>query len=249
MALVIAGVLGGGLTLAFRTALDADQRVYRRSDVAQEVRIVLNALRADLEHAALSPGSERSWFIGTDENDGDRDVDSLRLITRSRRVPLRALSTETEWETMPRYADWSAVTYSLTPSGTSEEGGLFRREQVPPGTDPFEEVGEEECLSPMVVAFNCRYHDGTDWLDSWDTTAEPETATLPRLVEVTLTFRPDPESEETVTATATFILRNRPQRASQETAETEGTLGLVEGGTSTSGPGAGAGAFALPGRP
>jgi hypothetical protein len=244
IAIVIAGLIAGGLNLAFRTALDADARLHRAVAASQEVRIVLKAVRADSEQAAFAPGSTRSWFIGTDDNDGERDTDSLRLVTRSRRVPLKDGARPGDWESQPHHADWSAVTWSLTPIGGSAEAGLFRREECPPGEDPYEEVGDEELISPTVVGLNFRYFDGTDWVDSWDTTAvETETAALtllPTMVEVTVTFRPDPQTEEERTVTALFPVRVPPPVAAPE-AELEVSGESNGGGSAPSGL-AGAGA-------
>lgn len=209
VAMVILALLAGGLNLAFRTGLDANTRANRRGDAAQETRIVLNALRADIEQATLTADSERAWFIGTDANDGEHDTDTLYLIAHSRRVPLSDLEATEEWESRARYADWSAIAYSLSEAGASEPAGLFRREQTPPTLDPYEEVGEEELLSPAVVGLNFRYFDGEEWVDEWDSMGDRE-GTLPLAVEVTVVFAPADDMAEERAVTTAFSIRTRP---------------------------------------
>ncbi|HOJ21682.1 MAG TPA: type II secretion system protein GspJ [Armatimonadota bacterium] len=221
VSLVILGTLVGGLGLALSTGLDADERARREGERAQEIRLIINALRADIQHAALTPGSERSWLIGSDESDGDRDTDTLRLTTRSRRISLGRLelleSSSPAWEET-RDADWSAVTYSLAPLDTGEGLGLFRREQTPPGIDPLEELGEEELLSDAVTGFNVRFFDGEAWADAWDTTEEGS-GVLPRVIEVTLDLFGGDGEENGVSVTAAFPIRALPPVEATETDE------------------------------
>lgn len=219
VSMVILGTLVGGLGLALSTGLDADQRARREGDRAQEVRIVVEALRADIQQAALTPVSQRSWLIGTDENDGERDADTLRLTTRSRRVPLRRFELlTTGWESQSHDADWSAVTYSLAPAGTGEKLGFFRRELIPPGVDPLEETGVDERLSEAVTGFNVRYFDGEEWADSWDTTQDT-TVILPRVVEVTFDLHGGDRQEGGFSVTAAFPIRAVSTAGSEATGE------------------------------
>lgn len=220
VALVILGTLAGGLNLAFHTSLDANERAHQQVDTSQETRLVLNVIRADIEQAALTSDSDRSWFIGGDENDGTNDNDTLRLISRSRRVPLNDVQEDAEWESAPHDADWSAVVYRLNPSGDDDTVGLYRREVTPPGEDPYETDDDEdpgECLSPSVVGLNFRYFDGTDWLDEWDSTStDGNENALPRAVEVTLTFRPQAGEKNGRAVTAVFPLRALPPETTEQ---------------------------------
>lgn len=206
VALVILGTLAGGLTLSFRTALDAQERIGRDGDEAQEIRVVVDAFRADIEQAALTAGSDRSWFIGTDEGDNENPMDTLRLTTRSHRVPMRDVDPSAEWESQARHADWSAVTYTIVPADEEEEGGLYRREVVPPGEDPMEETGQAELLSAAVAGLNFRYFDGVEWQETWDTT-DANSGALPRAVEVTIILRPPAEGEQSRSVVAMFPVR------------------------------------------
>jgi prepilin-type N-terminal cleavage/methylation domain-containing protein len=225
VSLVILGTLVGGLGLALSTGLDADERARREGERAQEIRIIINALRADIQHAALTPGSERSWLIGNDESDGERNTDTLRLTTRSRRVSLSRLeqleSSSPSWEDNAPDADWSAVTYSLAPVEADGSLGLFRREQTPPGIDPLDELGEEELLSEAVTGFNVRFFDGEAWADAWDTTEE-SSGVLPRIVEVTLDFYGGDAEEGGFSVTAAFPIRALPPAEATETDDDAG---------------------------
>ncbi len=209
------------MNLAFRTATDASERAHRGADEARERDALLAALRADIQQACLTPDSDRSWFIGTDETDDDQSIDTLRLVTRSHRVPLRALESEDSWESQTRHADWSAVTYGMAPATDEQPAGLFRRELLPPGTDPLEEVGETEILSAEVSGVNFRYFDGTEWQDSWDTQNQ-NAGTLPKAVEVTLTLGSEQEGEEPRTLLAAFPIRLGTGTGTETTVTTGG---------------------------
>ncbi|NLC55441.1 MAG: prepilin-type N-terminal cleavage/methylation domain-containing protein [Armatimonadetes bacterium] len=217
VALVIMGTLAGGLSLAFSTSLDAHRRLRREGDTAQELRIVLDALRADIQQAALTPGSTRSWFIGTDEGDEENLMDTLRLTTRSHRVALRDVNEATEWELLPRHADWSAVTYGILPADEEAAGYLYRQEQIPPGEDPLEELETVEVLSRAIIGLNCRYFDGVDWQETWDS-QEENLDTLPRAVEVTLVLAPESEDAEPRSVVAVFPVRLATLPEESETA-------------------------------
>lgn len=85
---------------------------------------------------------------------------------------------------------------------TDGSGGLVRRELIEPVAAWASELGMLEAydpaappLAPEVVAVEFRYHDGSDWLDAWDSSSM---GALPRAVEITLllvsadTADPDP---------------------------------------------------------
>ncbi len=83
-------------------------------------------------------------------------------------------------------------------------GGLVRREMIEPVAawasqlgllDEFDAAAPP--LAPEVIALEFRYHNGSDWLDAWDTATA---GALPRAVEITLWFAGDDMSADDVAA-------------------------------------------------
>jgi len=88
------------------------------------------------------------------------------------------------------------ATAALATAGETSAGGLVRRELVRPAVAYASESGDFEyrdtSLSPLVsevTGVEFRYHDGTDWLDAWDT---DEMGELPKAIEIRLFLSPIP---------------------------------------------------------
>jgi hypothetical protein len=82
--------------------------------------------------------------------------------------------------------------------------GLMRREMVAPVALWAAQLGAIDDsnppvlpLAPEVVAVEFRYHNGTDWSDTWDSSAS---GTLPRAVEIKLMLAPEDMSASDITA-------------------------------------------------
>ena len=85
--------------------------------------------------------------------------------------------------------DISRVIYSIDDLETTKEKGLVRQRtrlvpEIVTVKDP--EEGLEE-ISPDIVGLRLRYYDGSDWLDTWDSTTS---RTLPKAVEMTVYVKP-----------------------------------------------------------
>lgn len=82
--------------------------------------------------------------------------------------------------------------------------GLMRREMVAPVTLWAAQLGAIDDsnpavlpLAPEVVAVEFRYHNGTDWSDTWNSSAS---GTLPRAVEIKLLLAPEDMSSADIAA-------------------------------------------------
>jgi hypothetical protein len=82
--------------------------------------------------------------------------------------------------------------------------GLMRREMVEPVALWAAQLGAIDDsnpavlpLAPEVVAVEFRYHNGTDWSDTWDSSSS---GTLPRAVEITLLLAPEDMSASDIAA-------------------------------------------------
>ncbi len=180
-------------------------------------RVVFEASLRDLfEHAYLDADANNlnTYFIsgdalasksvgGSSSNSSSSgsgsggDQSSLCFTTIGRRLPTTLLSSTDDFETNnEKYGPIGGVTEIQlgaspvgTPTGETEQGGLYLREQSPSDTDPTQ-GGEESKLSPDVDTISFEYYDGTQWLTTWDTTTMT-TRRLPSAVRVTYRLKGD----------------------------------------------------------
>lgn len=84
------------------------------------------------------------------------------------------------------------VGLSMTAVGESATGdGLFRREQRPPDSEPFQ-GGRERRWRDDITAIGFEFWNGTTWVTEWDTTSDSEPR-LPGAVRVTYTMSDETE--------------------------------------------------------
>ena len=166
---VLAGSLYASLHIGFRAQESAEAAV----GPARMAEIGIELLREDIESALPPTGILAGEFIGQDEtDDSGRDADTL-LFYSCANVPRPS----------ERACDIRRLELALLSVSDGTGGALIRgittdllaTEAVEP---------EEEVLCRAVLAFNLRYFDGSDWLDSWDSTTQSDV--LPVAIEVTL---------------------------------------------------------------
>jgi hypothetical protein len=111
------------------------------------------------------------------------------------------LTTTDDLTTVDRLSDVKTVTYYVIPpeedtvdftvDPTEASSGLVRREQDRAASAYAGGAGQPDTdsdatpLAPEVSAIAFRYHDGTEWVDSWDS---GEAGSLPRAVEITISI-------------------------------------------------------------
>lgn len=195
--MALLAIIMPALTLSFRTALNASERVDRRTVTTAEARAVLPILTQDLQNTfalTQAPAAEedtagtattitegttdasKGWLIGTDSSSGNSPADSLTFTTLSGRPPLSALmNEETPAASTEAISPFQQVNYSLEPGGRNGASVLVRAFASPPVDDPTATT-DTEVLSDSVLAFNLEYFDGTDWLDNWDSTQQEASA-------------------------------------------------------------------------
>ena len=166
---VIAGSLYASLHIGFRARESAAAAL----EPVRMAELGIELLRKDMESALPPTGILAGEFVGHDaKDDVGRDADTL-LFHSSANVP----------ELSERACDIRRVELALASVSDGTARALIRgittnllaTETVEP---------EEEVLCRAVLAFNLRYFDGSDWLDSWDSTTQSDV--LPVAIEVTL---------------------------------------------------------------
>ncbi|MGQ9523388.1 MAG: type II secretion system protein GspJ [Armatimonadota bacterium] len=236
VAMVIAGTITPGVILALRAGTVALERAEARAARLQEVRAVFDALSRDIRYATLSPavsptqtsttdattgattqtGTElpMAWFVGTDDTSGNLSVDSLEIITRSGRISYAEAASDNPPDvSLEPPGDLVQVAYALEPSERGNTFRLIRQRRRPPSPDgDRSDLLVEEVVAEGLSGLDFSYYDGTDWLDSWDTTLDTE-AGLPWAVRITIVFEdangrdvytttvPVYEAEQTTTTT------------------------------------------------
>jgi len=179
---VIAGSLYAGLRIGFKARESAVAAVkpVRAAELAVEL------LRKDIESALPPTGILAGGFLGLDATDSaGRDADTL-LFHSCAHVPAPA----------QRACDVRMVELAVETPSDGGAPALVRR--VTTDLLAVETVeSAQEVLCRGVSAFNLRYFDGSEWPDSWDSSARGDA--LPTAVEITLelerpeTNRPDAE--------------------------------------------------------
>jgi len=211
VAMVIAGTIAPGVILALRAGTVALERAEAHAARLQDVRAIFDILSRDIRYATLSPatastqtsttgtdagttaetGTEQTttWFVGTDDTSGNISVDSLELITRSGRISYAEMVSDNPPDVaLEPPGDLVQVAYNLEPSETANTYVLVRRHRTPPSPDGDRtDLTVEEVVAEGLSGLDLTYYDGTEWLDSWDTTLDTE-AGLPLAVRITIVF-------------------------------------------------------------
>jgi prepilin-type N-terminal cleavage/methylation domain-containing protein len=148
LAFTLLAIISGGLALAFSTSLRAAGAIHERGEAADERRALVERLRADLEGAWLRPGSQTTWFRGSDagtiaSTSASAEGDVLELTT-TRLISPELLESDMEMGAGPNpqsairnpQSDVAQVSWRLE-RGADGEWVLMRRERVPPDATRF----------------------------------------------------------------------------------------------------------------
>jgi prepilin-type N-terminal cleavage/methylation domain-containing protein len=176
-------------------------------ETAEETEDELDADTVEAEAGASTPGVY-----------GGLDWLRIDLTQAVRRVAASSEASEPTTESLsqsPRQLE--TIIYYVVPhqedgaSATSTElqrpsGGLVRRQLAQPAATRAAELGLLNCedpsltpLAPEVRAIEFRYHDGDDWVESWDMQTS---GGLPAAIEIRLFLSPIPRRDTSLIAAA-----------------------------------------------
>jgi hypothetical protein len=169
MVAMLAGSIYASLRIAFRAQSGADAAV----EPARTADVALEMLREDIQNTMPPTGDLAIWFGATDQTDSrGANADVLEFY-----------STAESRERPSGNGEIKKIELLVSAPANTDQHLLVRRVtrnllaiQVP---EPDEEV-----ICRGVGGFNLRYYDGSEWVDSWDSTTA--TIPLPLAVEVTL---------------------------------------------------------------
>jgi len=158
------------------------QRMERRGDREQAVRILLEMVDRELRSTLWVGNDPRLVFVGENAvTDDGQPADRLTWVQASH-LKLHPDLPE---------SDVAEVTYRLDSAGDSTYV-LVKREDATLDDDPMS-GGTDYLLSEEIVGLDFQYYGPTGWVDQWDTR---QSHTLPRLVQVSLFLPPEDDKVE-----------------------------------------------------
>lgn len=150
----------------------------------QAARAAFQAMSADLRFA-FTGGSYDGGFVARKEGTEELPLCTLEAAGYNHQAKLATPASTTLSETAAKEFDIARVTWSIDQDENTKAAGLVRRTitlvpRLVTVDDP--EDGLEE-ISPDIVGLRFRFYDGTEWLETWDSTTS---RTLPRVIEATV---------------------------------------------------------------
>ena len=184
VAMAMVAVVAVSLVASLRIAFKARESAESSLDAGRSAELVMEFIRTDLQTALPPGGSFAGSFEGTDNTDA-RGADADDLVFYG----VAPASVH------PQGANGDIKQLELTcyqPNGSSDF--VLVRRTTNNLLNPQQEPYDEEVLCRHVSGFNCRYYDGAQWLDTWDSTQQNNS--LPAAVEVTLSLQaPDKNAD------------------------------------------------------
>ena len=200
LALSIFTILASGLYGVLRTGVEAQRIGEDLTRTTQIARVSLDRIARGLRAAFTSLGPYGSgsvldggFFVGTDESSAAGDVDSLVFLTASHFPQQSSSNEEEDGDWVGGECDLMEIKLRIEQDPSSELSGLVESRKHVVQLESDQNAPTEVEIAPEVVSLNLRYHDGSDWADSWDSS---EKEVLPRAVEVTIGIAPGKDSRD-----------------------------------------------------
>ena len=177
--LLVAMVLMVVASACLYTSLYTGFRARRSAAAATEPTIkainALTLLKQDIL-GVLQPGEELAGaFVGVDaQGDENESQDSITLYTTAAQAPGDS-----------PVGGLGMIELLLSDDDNEDsEGQMLIRRVTTNLLSPSTLVPEDQVLCRGIRSLNLRYHDGTDWLDAWDSTTD--NSGLPVAIEIDL---------------------------------------------------------------
>ena len=180
MATAMTAVLAGSLYAMLSTAFTARRTAHGAIDPVRRAELAVELMRADIESAVVPKGILAGGFLGEDAFDASgKCMDGLML----HGVASGAVDADAEGA-----GDVRRVELACEPGDGGRGMVLVRRVwRCLLATHVEEPAAEVLCRG--VRSLDLKYHDGTDWQDSWDSATRDNS--LPLAVRVTLELDAD----------------------------------------------------------
>jgi type II secretion system protein J len=194
IALIIFATVIAAVYSLFDTSRKLVSRADYRSQLFQTARAALQSIEEDVRGAVMSGSAFDIGFIGVDGGSASEPADKLQVVSASRYTA----GVYDVNATPPVFGiDLALVQYWIETDTTRKAHGLVkdRPPELTPLNGPVQRDEDLVEISRDVVFLNFRYYDGTNWLDSWDST---QSGTLPMAVEATVYVRGEWRGEQVV---------------------------------------------------
>jgi type II secretory pathway pseudopilin PulG len=191
--MVISGALMAIILASAYVCLNAafatERLIHSRSDAAQNARVAVSLIAADLRSAV--PLSKDFEFVGIHREIDGENADNLDFATRNY-VPQKSYEP-----------DYCEVSYFMQRDPATSTLTLFRRRDPTPDPEPLS-GGTREEIARGLLGLRFEYYDGYDWYDEWgdptgkkklSTFPDPNVSGLPEAVRVTVTADPSFERQ------------------------------------------------------
>lgn len=182
VALVIFATVIAAAYSLFDTSRSLVTRAEFRSQLFQSARTALQSIEDDVRGATMSGSTFDVGFIGLNSGSEKEPLARLQVVSVNRYT---GASRDINQPPPVFGIDSAMVQYWIETDKTKPAYGLVRDRplELTPLNGPVQRDSDTVEISRDVVYLNFRYYDGTQWLDSWDST---QTGTLPQAVEVTV---------------------------------------------------------------
>ncbi|MGO8672078.1 MAG: type II secretion system protein GspJ [Capsulimonadaceae bacterium] len=208
IAMGMTAVLASALAFAMGSALNTQRRAEQRRAEVDRTQSMEQEITRMIEGAQLVPvagtvtattpaTTTLTYFQGTnDGGQGTENVNRITFTTTAPGIPMQSQYSTDDFETQNQnigpVGGLAEVSVGMVAVGDGGgQSGLFERIQRPADGDPTQ-GGNEFVLDPDVTSIGFQFWDGTQWVDSWDTTTGgTSTYHLPEAVQVTYTLKGD----------------------------------------------------------
>ncbi|MEX0775577.1 MAG: type II secretion system protein GspJ [Phycisphaeraceae bacterium] len=205
IAMAMFAVIAAGLSTSLYVAFKARRTTTDGLAPARATRLALETIARDLSSATPPVGILAGAFVGTDQPGDAGDALEFFAVRAAMLDPDAAGDVQRVSYAIVSESELNVdnqVALEGDASGHSPSDTMLVRRVTSNLLSPQTIEPREQVLCRGVTAMNFRYYDGTQWVDTWDSTAQENT--LPRAVEVTLTLKPNAMVESAQTAAADY---------------------------------------------
>lgn len=195
VAMVIFSIVVSAAYSLFDAGRSVTSRAEFRSQLFQSARAALQAVEDDLRGAVMLGTPFDSGFVGVNGGSEKEPMDRVEMVSVNRHTGAAYDINKTV--DVVRGSDLSKVYYWIEQDKSRPAQGLVRERplELTPVNGPVRRDESIVEVSADVVYVNFRYFDGSEWLESWDST---QVRKLPKAVEVTVYVRGEWRDEEVI---------------------------------------------------
>lgn len=195
IAMVIFSIVISAAYSLFDAGRSVTSRAEFRTQLFQSARAALQAVEDDLRGTVMPGTAFDTGFIGTNGGSEGQPTDKLELVSVSRYTGAAYDINRTT--DVVRGIDLAKVYYWIEQDTKKTAHGLVRERplELTPVSGPVHRDESIVEVAADVIYLNFRYFDGSDWLETWDST---QTRRLPKAVEVTVYVRGEWRDEEVI---------------------------------------------------